>query len=68
MNVSLVGSHPLLVVPVSGQPRGAAVLSYPISVPIPSTHRMHDPGSIVPHIRSEVFTDHQMSQIKYNYI
>jgi hypothetical protein len=28
---------------------------------------MHDPGSIVPHIRSKVFTDNQMSQIKYNY-
>jgi hypothetical protein len=33
----------------------------------PSTHRMHDPGSIVPHIRPKVFTDNQMSQIKYNY-
>jgi hypothetical protein len=32
-----------------------------------STHRMHDPGSIVPHIRSKVFTDNQISQIKYNY-
>jgi hypothetical protein len=28
---------------------------------------MHDPGSIVPHIRSKVFTDNQMSRIKYNY-
>jgi hypothetical protein len=28
---------------------------------------MHDPGSIVPHIRAKVFTDNQMSQIKYNY-
>jgi hypothetical protein len=28
---------------------------------------MHDPGSIVPHIRPKVFTDNQMSQIKYNY-
>jgi hypothetical protein len=28
---------------------------------------MHDLGSIVPHIRSKVFTDNQMSQIKYNY-
>jgi hypothetical protein len=28
---------------------------------------MHDPGSIVPHIQPKVFTDNQMSQIKYNY-
>jgi hypothetical protein len=28
---------------------------------------MHDPGSIVPHIRLKVFTDNQMSRIKYNY-
>jgi hypothetical protein len=28
---------------------------------------MHDPGSIVPHVRPKVFTDKQMSQIKYNY-
>jgi hypothetical protein len=28
---------------------------------------MHDPGSIVSHIRLKLFTDNQMSQIKYNY-
>jgi hypothetical protein len=28
---------------------------------------MHDSGSIVPHIRTKVFTDNQISQIKYNY-
>jgi hypothetical protein len=28
---------------------------------------MHDPGSIVPDIRPKVFTDNQMSQIKYTY-
>jgi hypothetical protein len=28
---------------------------------------MHDPGSIVPHIRPKVFTDDQMSRIKYIY-
>jgi hypothetical protein len=28
---------------------------------------MHDPGLIVPHIQPKVFTDNQMSQIKYNY-
>jgi hypothetical protein len=28
---------------------------------------MHDPGSIVPHIRPKVFTYNEMSGIKYNY-
>jgi hypothetical protein len=28
---------------------------------------MHDLGSIFPHIRPKVFTDNQMSGIKYNY-
>jgi hypothetical protein len=28
---------------------------------------MHDPGSIVPHKWPKVFTDNQMSRIKYNY-
>jgi hypothetical protein len=43
------------------------LLSYLVFVSKPSTHRMHDPGSIVPHIWPKVFTDNQMSQIKYNY-
>jgi hypothetical protein len=43
------------------------LLSYPVFIPKLSTHRMHDPGSIVPHIRTKVFTDNQMSQRKYNY-
>jgi hypothetical protein len=42
-------------------------LSYPVFMPKPSTHCMHDPGSIVPHIQPKVFTDNQMSRIKYNY-
>jgi hypothetical protein len=42
-------------------------VSYSVFMPKPSTHRMHDPGSIVPDIRPKVFTDNQMSQIKYNY-
>jgi hypothetical protein len=29
---------------------------------------MHDPGSIVPHIRPKVFIDNQMARIKYYYI
>jgi hypothetical protein len=46
---------------------GSIVLSYPVFTPKPSTHRMHDPGSIVPHIRPKGFTDNQMSRIKYDY-
>jgi hypothetical protein len=37
------------------------LLSYPVFTPKPSTHRMHDPGSIVPHIRPKVLTDNQIS-------
>jgi hypothetical protein len=36
-------------------------------MPKPSTHRMHDIGSIVPHIWPKVFTDTQKSWIKYIY-
>jgi hypothetical protein len=43
------------------------LMSYPVFMPKPSTHRMHDQGSIVPHIRPKVFTYNQMSQPKYNY-
>jgi hypothetical protein len=43
------------------------LLSYPIFMSKPSTHRMHDPGSIVSHIQPQVFRDNQMSQIEYNY-
>jgi hypothetical protein len=43
------------------------LVSYPVFMSKPNTHRMHDPGLIVPHIRSKVFTDNQMSRIKYNY-
>jgi hypothetical protein len=28
---------------------------------------MHDPGSTVQHIRPKVFTDNQISRVKYNY-
>jgi hypothetical protein len=45
----------------------AFLLSYPIFMPKLSTHRMHDPGSIVPYIRPKVFTEIQMSRIKYDY-
>jgi hypothetical protein len=43
------------------------MVSYLVFMPKPSTHHMHDPGSIVPHIRPKVFTGNQMSRIKYNY-
>jgi hypothetical protein len=36
-------------------------------MPKPNTYRMHDPGLIVPHIRPKVFTDNQISRIKYIY-
>jgi hypothetical protein len=39
----------------------AACVSYPVFTPKPSTHHMHDPGSIVLHIRPKVLTDNQMS-------
>jgi hypothetical protein len=42
-------------------------VSYPVFMPKPSTHRMHDPESIVSHIRPKVLIDNQMSRIKYNY-
>jgi hypothetical protein len=42
-------------------------VSYPIFTPKPSTHRMHDPRSIFPHIRPKGFTDNQLSRIKYDY-
>jgi hypothetical protein len=42
-------------------------LSYPVFMPKPSTHHMHNPGSIIPHIQPKVITDNQMSRIKYNY-
>jgi hypothetical protein len=45
----------------------APMVSYPVFTLKPSTHRMHDPGSIVPHIQPKGFTDKHMSQIKYDY-
>jgi hypothetical protein len=49
-------------------PRINDLLSYPIFMPKPSTHRMHDPGSIVPHMWSKVFTENQMSQVSIIFI
>jgi hypothetical protein len=42
-------------------------MSYPVFMPKSSTHHMHHPGSIVPHIRLKVFMNNQISRIKYNY-
>jgi hypothetical protein len=47
--------------------RNRMKMSYPIFMPKSNTHRMHDSASIVPHIQSKVFTDNQMSWIKYDY-
>jgi hypothetical protein len=54
-------------VPLGWQNLVLALVSYPNFTPKPSTHCMHDPGSIVPHIRPKGFRDNQMSQIKYDY-
>jgi hypothetical protein len=51
----------------SAWPFTTDAVSYSVFMPKPSTHRVHDPGSIVPHIRPKVFIDNQMSWIKYNY-
>jgi hypothetical protein len=42
-------------------------MSYLVFTPKSSTHHMHDPGSIVPHIQPKGFTDNQLSRIKYDY-
>jgi hypothetical protein len=44
-----------------------AVMLYPVFMLKSITHRMHDPRSIVSHIRLKVFTDNQISRIKYIY-
>jgi hypothetical protein len=43
-----------------GPDEDGEVVSYPVFMPKPSTHRMHDPGSNVPHIRPKGFTENQM--------
>jgi hypothetical protein len=43
------------------------LLSYPVFTPKLGTHRMHDPGSIVPYIWQKMFIDNQMSRIMYDY-
>jgi hypothetical protein len=42
-------------------------LSFLVFMPKESTHHMHDPRSIIPQIWPKVFTDNEMSRIKYNY-
>jgi hypothetical protein len=41
--------------------RHREIVSYPIFMPKSSTHRMHDPGSNVPHTQPKVLTDNQIS-------
>jgi hypothetical protein len=43
------------------------LLSYLVFMPKPSTRRMHNLGSIVPHIRPKLFINNHMPRIKYNY-
>jgi hypothetical protein len=50
-----------LQLPLTGGRHVAMDMSYPVFTSKSSTHRMHDPGSIVPHIRPKVLTDNQMS-------
>jgi hypothetical protein len=57
--VNTIGCWPLVAL--------VPLLSYPVFKLKPSTHRMHDSGSIVPHMQPKVFTDNQMSRIEYNY-
>jgi hypothetical protein len=42
-------------------------VSYMFFMPKPGTHHMHDPRSIVLHIRPKAIIDNQMSRIRYNY-
>jgi hypothetical protein len=42
-------------------------LSYPVFVPKPCTHRMYAQDQLFHTYGQKVFTDNQMSRIKYNY-
>jgi hypothetical protein len=54
--------YPLMFVGLTHQPMMiSGLVSYPVFMPKLSTHRMHDPGSNVPHIQPKVLTDNQMS-------
>jgi hypothetical protein len=50
-----------LTTPRIGSKNEIEDLSYPVFMPKPSTHRMHDPGSNVPHVQPKGFTENQMS-------
>jgi hypothetical protein len=69
--VAIVVPIPVVVVAITVAGATVVVLarwvSYPVFIPKPSIHHIHGSGSIVPHIRSKVFTDNQMSRIKYDY-
>jgi hypothetical protein len=43
------------------------LLSYPIFMPKPSTHRMYAQDQLFHTYRQKVFIDNQLSRIKYNY-
>jgi hypothetical protein len=61
----IVGVLKMLQGPTQCRQVGGLV-PYLVFMPKPCTHRMYDPGSIVQLIRQKVFTDNQMSRIKYN--
>jgi hypothetical protein len=44
-----------------------SLLSYPVFMPKPSTHRMYAQDQLFHTYGQKVLTDNQMSQIKYNY-
>jgi hypothetical protein len=56
-----------IVLIVNRLPNGGVGVSCPVFMPKSSTHHMHDPELIILHIQPKVFTDNQISRIKYNY-
>jgi hypothetical protein len=56
-------SHEAIAI-IIREPACRSCVSYPVFMQKLSTHRMHDPGSIVPHIRPKVHTDNQMSEYR----
>jgi hypothetical protein len=60
LRAGVIGDGPVMGRMERGQ-ESLGLVSYPVFTPKPSTHRMQDPGLIVPHIRPKVLTDNQMS-------
>jgi hypothetical protein len=51
----------------SRDPFDGPLLSYPVSMPKPSTHRMYAQDQLFHTYGQKVLIDNQMSPIKYNY-